>query len=140
MLGPQFRRFFDRPLKIIMRLNENRSTMMTSNRPIEEWGKLLSDVPAAGATKHKVTGQLLENFPKQSTRCQNNSNRFKGKKVAGFKSTADTADRSRSLRESSFDHSWSTQFQTVTRSIKSPRSARSFLVGVGPVKDPRLYP
>jgi DNA replication protein DnaC len=23
--------------------------MMTSNRPIEEWGKLLSDVPAAGA-------------------------------------------------------------------------------------------
>jgi IstB-like ATP binding protein len=26
-----------------------RSTMMTSNRPIEEWGKLLSDVSAAGA-------------------------------------------------------------------------------------------
>jgi DNA replication protein DnaC len=23
--------------------------MMTFNRPIEEWGKLLSDVPAAGA-------------------------------------------------------------------------------------------
>lgn len=34
--------------KIIMRRYENRSTMMTSNRPIEEWGKLLSDVPAAG--------------------------------------------------------------------------------------------
>jgi DNA replication protein DnaC len=30
-----------------MRRYENRSTMMTSNRPIEEWGKLLSDVPAA---------------------------------------------------------------------------------------------
>jgi DNA replication protein DnaC len=28
---------------------ENRSTMMTSNRPIEEWGKLLIDVPAASA-------------------------------------------------------------------------------------------
>jgi DNA replication protein DnaC len=68
---------------------ENRSTIMTSNRPIEEWGKLLSDVPAAGAildrllhharlsrstgaatdssqppSSHqaKVTGQLLENF------------------------------------------------------------------------------
>ena len=26
-----------------------RSTLMTSNRPIEEWGKLLSDVPAASA-------------------------------------------------------------------------------------------
>jgi hypothetical protein len=32
-----------------MRRYENRSTLMTSNRPIEEWGKLLSDVPAAGA-------------------------------------------------------------------------------------------
>ena len=32
-----------------MRRYESRSTMMTSNRPIEEWGKLLSDVPAAGA-------------------------------------------------------------------------------------------
>ena len=36
-------------LELIMRRYENRSTMMTSNRPIEEWGKLLSDVPAAGA-------------------------------------------------------------------------------------------
>jgi DNA replication protein DnaC len=36
-------------LEIIMRRYENRSTMMTSNRPIEEWGKLLSDVPGAGA-------------------------------------------------------------------------------------------
>jgi hypothetical protein len=35
--------------EIIMRRYENRSTMMTSNRPIEEWGKLLSDLPAAGA-------------------------------------------------------------------------------------------
>ncbi|MGI8602533.1 MAG: IS21-like element helper ATPase IstB [Verrucomicrobiales bacterium] len=36
-------------LEIIMRRFENRSTLMTSNRPIEEWGKLLSDVPAASA-------------------------------------------------------------------------------------------
>jgi DNA replication protein DnaC len=28
---------------------ENRSTIMTRNRPLEEWGKLLSDVPTAGA-------------------------------------------------------------------------------------------
>jgi DNA replication protein DnaC len=32
-----------------MRRYENRSTLMTSNRPIEEWGKLLHDVPAATA-------------------------------------------------------------------------------------------
>ncbi len=32
-----------------MRRYENRSTIMTSNRPLEEWGKLLNDVPTAGA-------------------------------------------------------------------------------------------
>jgi len=36
-------------LEIIMRRYENRATIMTSNRPVEEWGKLLSDVPAASA-------------------------------------------------------------------------------------------
>jgi len=35
--------------EIIMRRYENRSTLMTSNRPIEDWGKLIGDVPAAGA-------------------------------------------------------------------------------------------
>jgi DNA replication protein DnaC len=36
-------------LEIVMRRHENRSTIMTSNRPLEEWGKLLNDVPTAGA-------------------------------------------------------------------------------------------
>jgi DNA replication protein DnaC len=36
-------------LEIVMRRYENRSTFMTSNRPIDEWGKLLNDVPAATA-------------------------------------------------------------------------------------------
>lgn len=35
--------------EIIMRRYETRSTIMTSNRPIEEWGKLLGDVPSATA-------------------------------------------------------------------------------------------
>jgi DNA replication protein DnaC len=35
--------------EIIMRRYEKRSTMMTSNRPIEEWGKLIGDVPSATA-------------------------------------------------------------------------------------------
>ena len=35
--------------EIIMRRYENRSTMMTSNRPIEDWGKLIGDVPSATA-------------------------------------------------------------------------------------------
>lgn len=36
-------------MEIVLRRHENRSTVMTSNRPIEEWGRLLNDVPAATA-------------------------------------------------------------------------------------------
>ena len=36
-------------LEVVMRRYENRSTIMTSNRPMEDWGKLLGDVPTAGA-------------------------------------------------------------------------------------------
>ena len=35
--------------EIIMRRHEIKSTMMTSNRPLEDWGKLIGDVPAAAA-------------------------------------------------------------------------------------------
>ena len=36
-------------LEIIMRRHENRSTIMTSNRPLEDWAKLIGDMPAATA-------------------------------------------------------------------------------------------
>ena len=35
--------------EVVMRRYETRSTMMTSNRPLEDWGKLLGDVPTATA-------------------------------------------------------------------------------------------
>jgi DNA replication protein DnaC len=35
--------------EIIMRRYQLRSTIMTSNRPLEDWGKLIGDVPAATA-------------------------------------------------------------------------------------------
>jgi DNA replication protein DnaC len=35
--------------EIVMRRHELKSTMMTSNRPIEDWGKLIGDVPSATA-------------------------------------------------------------------------------------------
>lgn len=35
--------------EIIMRRHELRSTIMTSNRPLEDWGKLIGDVPTATA-------------------------------------------------------------------------------------------
>ena len=36
-------------LELVVRRHQNRSTLMTSNRPIEDWGQLLGDVPAATA-------------------------------------------------------------------------------------------
>ena len=35
--------------EIVLRRHEVKSTMMTSNRPLEDWGKLLGDVPSATA-------------------------------------------------------------------------------------------
>jgi DNA replication protein DnaC len=35
--------------EIVMRRHETRSTMLTSNRPLEDWGKLIGDVPSATA-------------------------------------------------------------------------------------------
>ncbi|MEZ6035630.1 MAG: ATP-binding protein [Planctomycetaceae bacterium] len=40
-----------------MRRHELRSTMMTSNRPLEDWGELIGDVPAATA----ILDRFLEN-------------------------------------------------------------------------------
>ena len=36
-------------LEVIMRRHELRATIMTSNRPLEDWGKLVGDVPSATA-------------------------------------------------------------------------------------------
>src|SRR5215469_9359767 len=35
--------------EIVLRRYETRSTLMTSNRPLEDWGKLIGDVPSATA-------------------------------------------------------------------------------------------
>jgi DNA replication protein DnaC len=35
--------------EVVMRRYETRSTMMTSNRPLQDWGKLIGDVPSATA-------------------------------------------------------------------------------------------
>jgi DNA replication protein DnaC len=43
--------------EVIMRRHEKRSTIMTSNRPLEDWGKLLGDVPSATA----ILDRFLQN-------------------------------------------------------------------------------
>ena len=43
--------------EVVMRRHELRSTVMTSNRPIEDWGKLMGDVPSATA----ILDRFLQN-------------------------------------------------------------------------------
>jgi DNA replication protein DnaC len=43
--------------EIVMRRHQLRSTIMTSNRPLEEWGKLIGDVPSATAILDRFMSQ-----------------------------------------------------------------------------------
>lgn len=70
--------------EIIMRRYEKRSTMMTSNRPLEDWGKLIGDVPSATAILDRflhhaetitITGKSyrLRNKASKPESCKNDS-------------------------------------------------------------------
>ena len=61
--------------EIIMRRYEIRSTLMTSNRPIEDWGKLIGDVPAAGAILDRFLHHAeILNMPGRSYRLKDRGN------------------------------------------------------------------
>jgi DNA replication protein DnaC len=53
-------------LEIIMRRYERVSTLLTSNRPVEDWGKLLGDVAAVGSMLDRLLhhGHVLKCGPK----------------------------------------------------------------------------
>jgi DNA replication protein DnaC len=53
-------------LEIVMRRYERASTLLTSNRPVEDWGKLLADVAAVGSMLDRLLhhGHLLKCGPK----------------------------------------------------------------------------
>jgi DNA replication protein DnaC len=53
-------------LEIVMRRYERASTLLTSNRPVEDWGKLLGDVAAVTAMLDRILhhGHLLKCGPR----------------------------------------------------------------------------
>ena len=53
-------------LEIVMRRYERASTLLTSNRPVEDWGKLLGDVAAVGAMLDRLLhhGHVLKCGPR----------------------------------------------------------------------------
>jgi DNA replication protein DnaC len=72
--------------EIIMRRYELRSTIMTSNRPLEDWGKLIGDVPTATAILDRfldraeviqITGK---SYRLRNKACAPRGGRAKGKK------------------------------------------------------------
>lgn len=80
--------------EIVMRRYELKSTMMTSNRPLEDWGKLLEDVPAATAILDrflhhaeliKITGKSyrLKNRQEQSDGSASKGKRKKAANAGG---------------------------------------------------------
>ena len=53
-------------LEIVMRRYERASTLLTSNRPVEDWGKLLGDVAAVSAMLDRLLhhGHILKCGPR----------------------------------------------------------------------------
>jgi DNA replication protein DnaC len=53
-------------LEIIMRRHKRASTIMTSNRPVDDWGKLLGDTPAVSAMLDRLLddGHVIKCGPK----------------------------------------------------------------------------
>ena len=72
--------------EIIMRRHELRSTIMTSNRPLEDWGKLIGDVPAATA--------ILDRFLQHAELIQITGQSYRLRGPAADKNSADTSPES----------------------------------------------
>lgn len=66
--------------EIILRRHQVKSTMMTSNRPLEDWGKLIGDVPAATAILDRFleTAELIQ-LEGRSYRLRNRSSKEKSR-------------------------------------------------------------
>jgi len=78
--------------EIIMRRYETRSTMMTSNRPLEDWGKLVGDVPAATAILDRFLHHAeVITIAGKSYRLRNKSGKDAGRKEDDIEIPADQA-------------------------------------------------
>ena len=83
--------------EIVMRRYELRSTMMTSNRPLEDWNKLIGDAPSATAILDRFLhhAEVLK-FTGRSYRLSDREENSKGAKAP----TAKTADEDVSKTDS----------------------------------------
>lgn len=84
--------------EIVMRRYEVRSTIMTSNRPLEDWGKLIGDVPSASA--------ILDRFLHHAIIVQITGKSYRLRHRSGDSTAADeqkSADSEKSANEAQAD-------------------------------------
>lgn len=108
--------------EIIMRRYETRSTMMTSNRPLEDWGKLIGDVPSATA--------ILDRFLHHAEIVQitGKSYRLRNQAAKGKESVEDSkpalapsgSERSRSSSKSAHASSGSSEVAADSKPANAP--------------------
>ena len=78
--------------EVIMRRYETRSTIMTSNRPLEDWGKLIGNVPSATAILDRFLHHAeIITITGRSYRLKDRATQQATARPAGGKTTAKTA-------------------------------------------------
>jgi DNA replication protein DnaC len=115
--------------EIIMRRYETRSTMMTSNRPLEDWGKLLGDVPTATA--------ILDRFLHHAEVVQMNGRSYRLRSQAG--ASSDEAGDSKPAKAptgSEVSPSSSKPAKAPIGSVESPSSSKPAKAPIGSVESP----
>ncbi len=86
-------------LELIVRRHQNRSTLLTSNRPIEEWGQLLGDVPAATAILDRFLQQAeIIQITGRSYRLRHASAATTASEAKGAEAEKRSADKSEKKR------------------------------------------
>jgi len=95
--------------EVILRRHETRSTMMTSNRPLEDWGKLIGDVPSATAILDRflhhaeivtITGRSYR-LKDRASRAGTAGDPLKGEQAATPAGTSQTSRKRRTLKTDS---------------------------------------
>lgn len=78
--------------EVVMRRYETRSTIMTSNRPLEDWGKLIGDVPSATAILDRFLHHAeIITITGRSYRLKDRATQQTTERPAGGKTTTKTA-------------------------------------------------
>jgi hypothetical protein len=100
--------------EVIMRRYETRSTMMTSNRPLEDWGKLIGDVPSATA--------ILDRFLHHAELIQITGKSYRLRNRASTNPEGSDTKRTRKVKTDQSDHRVEPEDATGKNSSEKERS------------------